>query len=91
MSVPQSTKLELRNFREHPSVLKNSLVPSSDPCSEAQKPGPVVFWPRFLGVLDLFCAADPSDSDFFNSLTIQEKFAQEAHSLGPIGPVAGVW
>jgi hypothetical protein len=56
-------------------VLKNSLVPSSDPCSGAQNPGSVVFWPRLLGVLDLFCTADPADSDFFNSLGCSRKFA----------------
>src|SRR5215207_2196839 len=58
-----------RQCLEGVSVLKNSFVPSSDACSEAQKPGSVVFWPGFLGVLDLFRAADRSDSDFFNSLT----------------------
>jgi hypothetical protein len=61
-------------------VLKNSLVPSSDPCSGAQNPGSVVFWPRFLGVLDLFCTADPSDSDFFNSLGFSRKFGCRALS-----------
>ena len=54
-------------------MLKNSFVPSSDPCSGAQNPGSVVFWPGFLGVLDLFCTADPSDSYFFNSLGCSRK------------------
>ena len=54
--------------------MKNSLVPSSDPCSGAQNLESVVFWPRFPGVLDLFCAADPSDSGFYNSLGFSRKF-----------------
>jgi hypothetical protein len=53
--------------------LKNSFVPSSDPCSGAQNPDYVVFWPGFLGVLALFWAADRSDSDFFNSLVCSTK------------------
>src|SRR5215207_114489 len=56
------------NCLEHDSVLKNSFVPSSDPCSGAQNPGLVVFWPRLLDVFGLFYAADLSDSDSFNSL-----------------------
>src|SRR5215216_1486893 len=35
------------------SVLKNSFVPSFDPCSGAQKPGSVVFWPGFLVLFQL--------------------------------------
>jgi hypothetical protein len=63
------------NGREHPSVLKNPFVSSSDPCSEVQNPGSVVFGLNFLGVLGLFCAADRSDSNFFNTLRFSRKFA----------------
>ena len=67
-------------------MLKNSFAPSSDPCSQAQSPGSVVFWPRFLGVLGLFCAAEQSDSDFFNSLMCCRKFTDSAYPYGMADP-----
>jgi hypothetical protein len=55
-------------FRKRTSVLKNSLVPFSDPSSGAENPGFVVFWPGFLRVLVLFWTTNRSDNDFFNGL-----------------------
>jgi hypothetical protein len=55
-------------FQKGTSVLKNSLVPFSDPSSGAENPGFVVFWPGFLRVLVLFWTTNRSDNDFFNGL-----------------------
>jgi hypothetical protein len=38
---------ELKMYQKGPSVLKNSLVPFSEPRSGAQNPGFVVFWSCF--------------------------------------------
>ena len=82
------------NCLEHDSVLKNSFVPSSDPCSGAQNPGLVVFWPRFLDVLGLFCAADGSDSDFLLINQVEGSIAppekHQSAGAGALGPVPTV-
>ena len=55
-------------YQKGSSVLKKSLVPSSDTWPRAKNLNFVVFWSYFLSVCVLFWTTDRSDNDFFNKL-----------------------